>query len=394
MTDMLDEADLYDFDTDDFDDDGFDDLDLDGYDDIDGFDDVDDDFDDDGFDDIDELDDIDAMSIDDDGFDDLDDFDFDAASGLYVPNAPTIISGPAATAIARTLQAAALDSLDADDADAFWGRLKGFVKKAARGVKGLAKRVASGVGKIVKNPAFRKLAGAALNHIQRIAKVAGPWGRVVAAGIGGARGLLSGGGWKGALRGAVQGALPGVAGKAISGLLRADGLDDEAGLDALADLVDAGQIPRAVALPIGAGLAARAMARRGIAAAQMRTASAQARVRGMWRHMQRTMLTMLRAARSIPGPAGRKLRILRQVARNAAMTLARSAQSPRAAAQMTSAAAASAARKVVPVAAQRPAMGRVPPHVAARRTQQRLQIIRQVGPRALTRGQIMAPAPA
>ncbi len=423
--DILDEADSYaalelaDLNLDGYDEDDFDDMDdfeEDGFDDLDELDELDEW---DELDDMDELDEWDALGMDDfdemdalgfdglDEWDDADDYDYDAASRLYLPSAPRIVSGPTAAALASMLNPAVMDSLDADEADAFFRRIGGFLKRAARGVTRGVRRVGRGIARGVKRvaktvgPALKRfgrmaapLLKRALPMIQKVAGMAGPWGRLVSAGIGGVRGLMSGKGLKGALQGAVTGLIPGGAGSMVAGLLRADGLDDDAALDALADMTDAGEVDPAVALPLGAGLAARVIARRGIGAAQQRRGTASSRVRGAAAPVRQAHRVMLNVARRLGGPVGRRLRLLRTIARSAAGRVARSASTPKAAARATPRAAATAARKVANVAARRPQLAKRSPVVAKRRTQMRRKILRQVPVSSLFKGYVETPSPS
>ncbi|RKG67748.1 hypothetical protein D7W79_34995, partial [Corallococcus exercitus] len=77
--------------------------------------------------------------LEEDGFDA---FEQDPASGLYMPTtAQRLVSGPAAVALARTLNPFVLESMDADDAEAFLGRIARRVRSAARGVARGVRRV-------------------------------------------------------------------------------------------------------------------------------------------------------------------------------------------------------------------------------------------------------------
>jgi hypothetical protein len=308
----------------------------------------------DEFDEADAWDDVEALDA--DGYDGLEDefgdFALDEESGLFMPGASSLVSGPAATSMMRALNSAVMSSLDADEADSFFGRVGGFLG-------GLAKRAA---------PFVRK----ALPMVQKIAGSAGPWGRLVSAGLGGVQGLMDGKGLQGALQGAVGGLLPGGAGGALSGLLGGvlggDGADDDAAVDAMADWADAhhghhvaaariaraghavnpshihaarphsravhahgpghtGHSPahrhvqairlhRGVALPIGAGLTTRAVARHVLGHALRHAARgpvALSHVPALMprlRHMERTLL---RVANQVPGTTGRRLRAVRHI---------------------------------------------------------------------------------
>lgn len=334
-----------------------------------------DNFETDGLDDAwDELDAADEMAdgfadeLDADASDDefADGFEMDEASGLYLPQAPQLVSGPAAMAIANRLNPFVLDAMDADEADAFLRR----VRRAMRRVGSVAGRVGRIAGRAarVAAPLLRR----ALPMVQRVAGLAGPWGRVISAGIGAARGLMKGRGLRGALAGAVGGLIPGIGGQIASRVLGGDGADDDAALDALADMADTGQVAPAVALPLGAGLAARV--------ATPRTAS------GAWppalrRQAQATEQVMLRAARQATGNAGRRLRILRAIAR-----LAREYAAARRAAgrPVTPVVALAAARRILFQTRRRPSAGQSSRASAAARLRLRYQILRQLPAAALS----------
>ncbi|MFN8640233.1 MAG: hypothetical protein U0802_00685 [Candidatus Binatia bacterium] len=112
------------------------------------------------------------------------DFAADAATGLYLPRpAGPLITGPAAVALARTLNGFVADSLDADDADAFFRRIGRAMRRVGRGIargvrtvgRGIARgargavQVARRVGRIAV-PLLRR----ALPILQRVAGFAGP----------------------------------------------------------------------------------------------------------------------------------------------------------------------------------------------------------------------------
>ena len=150
----------------------------------------------DEFEEVDEFEEADALADEfeeelaaDDSADELDEFgDFavDEASGLYLPSAPRLISGPAAVALAQRLNPFVVDAMDADDADAFFRRIGRGLRRIGRGIGRVAGRVGRVVGRVarVAAPLLRR----ALPMIQRVAGLAGPWGRLVSAGIGAARG--------------------------------------------------------------------------------------------------------------------------------------------------------------------------------------------------------------
>jgi len=310
--------------------------------------------------------------------DEFGDYALDSATGLYLPNRErTIVTGPAAVALAQTLNAFAVDSLDADDADAFFRRIRRIASRVGRvaggAVRGIG-RIARSVGRVA-GPLLRRAAPLlrrALPIIQRVAGLAGPWGRLVSAGIGAAQGLIQGRGLRGALAGAISGAIPGIGGRIASSILGADAADDDAALDALADMADARQVPGAVAVPLGAGLAARVATPR--PAGRMSSALRQqaARVEGV----------MLRAARAVGGSVGRRLRILRAIARLARMLLRRGGSITIRVSALP-AAAATAARQVAARAAARPSLGASTPAAAARRVATRQRILSRTPARAL-----------
>ncbi|MFP2901824.1 hypothetical protein ACLEQD_36735, partial [Corallococcus sp. 4LFB] len=78
-------------------------------------------FEDDGFEELFAEAEAEDAFLEEDGFDA---FEQDAASGLYLPApAPRLVSGPAAVTLARALNPFVLESMDADDAEAFLGRI-------------------------------------------------------------------------------------------------------------------------------------------------------------------------------------------------------------------------------------------------------------------------------
>jgi hypothetical protein len=208
----------------------------------------------------------------------------------------------------------------------------------------------------------------ALPIIQRVAGMAGPWGRLVSAGIGAARGLASGRGLRGALAGALSGAIPGIGGRIAGAVLRGDGADDDAALDALADMADAGQVPPAVAMPLGAGLAARV---------------ATPRPTGSWpealrQRARQSEQTMLRAAMTARGTAGRRLRVLRSIARLTRAMVGRLAARGAPSAAALPAAAQTAARRLLSRVGHRADVGASSPVAAARRLAARRAILNRV----------------
>jgi hypothetical protein len=404
--------------------DELDELEADGLDELDEFEaDGLDDLDDDGLDAMDELD-----ELTDDALDDLDyagDFAFDEASDLFVPGAPTLISGPAASSLMNMLNPAVMDSMDADEVDAFFGRIGGFLKRAARSAAPFLRR--------------------ALPMVQKVAGFAGPWGRLVSAGLGGVQGLMEGKGLKGALQGAVGGLIPGAGGaiaqNLLGSVLSADAAEDDAAVDAMADLFDAaaphhpragvrpaahrvvnhvhvatGRVhPRhvahahahahhahghahrvhghphvvhphgrrlhaAVALPIGAGLVSRVIGRHGLAPALRRIGRSPAlhHIRGVVPRLIRAERQLLRAAHLIPGSVGRRLRTMRHIGHHAAhLVRRRSATSPAAAVRVIPAAVNAAIRHVVPKVTSSPSVLVRAPAVAAARVRKRRKIMRR-----------------
>ncbi len=329
----------------------------------------------DEFEEMDEFEEADALADEfeeelqtDDSADELDEFGefaIDEASGLYLPSRPRLISGPAAIALAQRLNPFVVEAMDADDADAFFRRIRRGLRRIGRGIGSVAGRVGRVAGRLAR--VAGPLLSRALPMIQRVAGLAGPWGRLISAGIGAARGLASGRGLRGALAGAVGGLVPGVGGRIASAILRADGADDDGALDALADMADAGQVAPGVALPLGAGLATRIATPRiagNIPLAIARRAASAER-------------TMLQAARAAGGSPGRRLRILRMIARLMRARLRRRMTAGGAAAALPATAAA-AARQVLRRAQQQPALGASSPAAAARRTAARRRIIRSV----------------
>jgi hypothetical protein len=292
------------------------------------------------------------------------DYAVDDATGLYLPRRQ-LITGPAAVAIARRLNPFVLEAMSADDADAFFRRIGRGLRRIGRGVGRVAGRVGRVVGRVAR--AAAPLLQRALPIIQRVAGIAGPWGRLVSAGIGAARGLIAGRGLRGALAGAVGGLIPGVGGQIARSVLGGDGADDDAALDALADMADARQVPAAVALPLGAGLAARVVTPRPAGAIPPPVA----------RCARAAERTMLRAGAAAGGSTGRRLRVMRTVARVARARVAQ-AGGPVAAARAVPAATAAAARRVVAQVRRRPAAGVGSPAVARRRLAVRRRILATV----------------
>ena len=302
-----------------------------------------------------------------DALDEFGDFALDSATGLYMPSAPRLISGPAAVAIARRLNPFVIDSMDADDADAFFRRIGRGLRRIGRGIGRAARSVGRVVGRgaRVAAPVLRRV----LPMVQRVAGLAGPWGRLVSAGIGAVRGLASGRGLRGALAGAVGGLVPGVGGRLAGAIVGGgDGADDDAALDALADMSDAGQVSPDVAMPLGAGLATRIATPRiagNIPPAIASRAAAAER-------------TMLRAATAAGGSTGRRLRLLRLIARLVRAELRRRSPGAQAAAAALPTTTRSVAGRVLRRARQRPGMYASSAGAALRRTHARRRIVRSV----------------
>lgn len=356
--------------------DGFEDLDeLDAFEsEEDALDSLSDLADDDGLDDafdlmdedlgLDDLDDLEA--------DDLDDFAQRPGSALYLPRAPSLVTGPAALAAARQLNPLVLASLRGDDADALVRRLRNVARRAARRfgvgrILGRVRRVAGGLARRVGRVALR-----ALPAIQRIARLAGPWGTALSAVIGGVRGLASGGGLRGALAGAVGGIVPGFAGRLVSRVLRGNGADHDAAMDALADMADAGQAPAAVALPVASALAASTVAGQGLQRAGV-LAPRTALVLPATRAAERIFLA---SAGALPGSAGQRVRLMRLAARTAALRLGQQGSPARTARAMPTATR-QAVQRVIQTARRAPQLGLSTRMAALRRLLLRQRLIRR-----------------
>ncbi|MBZ4335710.1 hypothetical protein [Corallococcus sp. AS-1-12] len=307
--------------------------------------------------------------LDEDGFEG---FEASPTSGLYMPaTAQRLVSGPAAVMLARTLNPFVLDSMDADDAEAFLGGITRRIRSAARGIARGVRR-AGRLGAVALRRAAPLLARA-LPVVQRVAGLAGPWGRVVAAGIGAAQGLMRGQGLRGALAGAVGGLIPGVGGRIASSVLRGDGADDDASLDALADMADARQVPPAVALPLGAGLAARVVTRQAVPMSTSLGGAAQGVLRARARGVEKLLM---RLCQQVPGTAGRRLRLMRLIARLAAGNLR--PRGPGGAITALPRVVHGAGHRVLTRAVQVPAMGVVPAGLAARRVHARRRVLHRI----------------
>ena len=241
-----------------------------------------------------------------DGLDDFesDEWDAELEGDAFSPGSLGLVA-PAPMDVVRVINPFVASSLGADGADEFFGRVWRRMKKFGGGllkrVGGIARAAAGGLGRLAKlaGPMLLK----ALPMIQKVAGFAGPWGRLLSAGLGAAKGLMEGKGLRGALAGALSGAIPGIGGKIAGAVLKGDGADDDAALDALADMTDAGEVDAAVALPLGAGLAARTAARAGL--------------RRLPRSTRQSETWLARLASRLGGSPGRRQRILRAVAREA-----------------------------------------------------------------------------
>ncbi|RKH67787.1 hypothetical protein [Corallococcus aberystwythensis] len=326
-------------------------------------------FEDDGFEELFAEAEAEDAFLEEDGFEG---FEANPVSGLFMPaTSNRLVSGPAAVTLARTLNPFVLESMDADDAEAFLRRVARRVRSAARGVARGVRR-AGQLGAAALRRAGPLLARA-LPVVQRVAGLAGPWGRVVAAGVGAAQGLLRGQGLRGALAGAVGGLIPGVGGRIASSILRGDGADDDASLDALADMADARQVPAAVALPLGAGLAARVVTRQAVPMSTSLGAAAQGVLRSRTRSVEQQLI---RAIQQVPGTAGRRLRLMRLIARLAAGNLR--LRGPGGAIGALPRVVQGAGRRVLTRAVQVPSLGVIPARVAAQRVQARRLVLRRV----------------
>lgn len=288
------------------------------------------------------------------------DHDFDAGTDLYVPARTMPVIGPTTVAAARRLNPAVLASLSADDADAFLRRAQSNLRRIRR----FARQVSSVTGPLLVR---------ALPMVQRVAGLAGPWGRLVSAGIGAARGAAAGGGLRGAFAGAISGAIPGIGGQLASAVLGGDGADDDAALDALADMADAGQVHPAVALPLGAGLAARAATRQAMHHVGY---AAPPAAHPVWMRGRSVEQALLQGGLAIPGGIGRRLRLLRAASRLTA-NLAGAQGTPAEAARALPTAAHDSIQRVAQLAQRAPQTGASSPAAAAERIAARQRILSQ-----------------
>src|SRR5207248_848222 len=136
-----------------------------------------------------------------DDFGELGEFAYSPGSHLYVPQGPALIHGPAAMAMAASLNPFVLEQMDADDADAFFKGIGRAFSGVARGLSGAVSQVARAA------PGFLKATGPLISRavpmIQQVAGKLGPWGALVSAGLGAAKNLAEGKGLSGALQGAL-----------------------------------------------------------------------------------------------------------------------------------------------------------------------------------------------
>ena len=168
--------------------------------------------------------------------------------------------------------------------------------------------------------------------------------------------------------GAGRGGLSGI----LGGLLGGQGFEEDAALDALADMADSGEVDEMVATPIGAGLAARVIARAGI---QRGGALGPRARRALYARIRRAERTLIAALVNIPGTVGRRLRLLRFIARASAAVMRRRRRVV--AVRLIPAVVSRVAQRVVRTATARPSIGRVAPAVAARRTVVRRRIVQR-----------------
>ncbi|HVJ14308.1 MAG TPA: hypothetical protein VM686_02665 [Polyangiaceae bacterium] len=327
----------------------------------------------------DDLDELEADPLDDE-LASFGEFAMDGASGLYLPEPPRLVTGQQALAVARQLNPLALEALDADDADAFLRRIGRSVRRAASGIR-------RGIGRGLRT--MGPLLQRALPMIQRVAGFAGPWGRVISAGLGAARGLMAGQGFRGALAGAVGGLIPGAGGRIASSLLGGEGADDDASLDALADMADAGEVDAMVALPAGAGLASRIAVRHGLGAGPRAIAGGVLPSdRRAWQRGRQAERIMLMAATAARGSTGRRLRVLRSIARLASQILQReqARRGPSAAARAVPTAVRRASRQVLARAQSNPRAAASTRPAAQQRLAARARIMRRIPANFVIRG--------
>jgi len=219
-------------------------------------------------------------------------------------------------------------------------------------------------------------AGAILGKLGGAGNLIGGLGKAMGGGGGLGAIFNSLGGSKGAL-GSVLGALApsGGAGGGLAGILGSflgggEGADDDADLDALADLVDARRISPAIALPIGASLAARTVARKGCSPAMQLPVNS----RTLWKQGRAAQRTMLHAAAKAGGSPGRQLRLMRAIARLATYIL----RQRRGGVRQLPPTVRFAAARILRLAGGRPGLGAVPPQVARQKLAAREAILRKV----------------
>ncbi|NOJ98495.1 hypothetical protein HMI51_36875, partial [Corallococcus coralloides] len=129
-------------------------------------------FEDDGFEELFAEAEAEDAFLEEDGFEG---FEASPASGLFVPaTSNRLVSGPAAVTLARTLNPFVLESMDADDAEAFFRRITRRVRSAARGIARGVRQVGRLGGAVLRRAG--PLLARALPVVQRVAGLAGPWG--------------------------------------------------------------------------------------------------------------------------------------------------------------------------------------------------------------------------
>ena len=296
-----------------------------------------------------------------DGLDEFGDFALDSASGLYVPSAPRLISGPAAVAIAQRLNPFVVEAMDADDADAFFRR----IGRGLRRIRQRIGRAASRVGRVVSR-GLRVAAPccAACCRWCNASPDSPVQGR---ARLGGHRRPAD---WRQGrpawCAGAAGGLVPGVGGRLAGALLGGgDGADDDAALDALADMSDAGEVTPT----------SRCHWRRSRHASPHLASPATFRRRSP-RKPRRPSRRCCGGDRR-GGSTGRRLRLLRLIARLIRTHLRRTGTA-RAAAEAFPETARTVAERVLRRARRRPGMYASRRGVALRRLNARRRILRSV----------------
>lgn len=287
---------------------------------------------------------------------------------------------PAQASFGAAVNQLLLHDLDAGSADEFLRRVRRRVVQVGRQVaRGAASPTALRRLARVAGPMARRLGPQLVRRglpmLSRVVRYAGPWGRVAAAGLGATQALLEGRGWRGAIVGAAGAALPGPAGRIAASLLRGDGADDDAALDALADLADTRAVGAEVALPMAAALATRMIVRRGHCPQCVERTPPRGQA-AIWHRARRAEPALLNQLLHAQGSAGQRIRVLRDVARAGALTLREHRGSPGGACVQN------VLRNVGQGVAQRieakPMRGAVAPAVAARRLRARVEYQRRV----------------